>query len=277
MSDTVKAISGSRPLVQLTVSVDGKRAMWNNPSAPVAVAIPYKPAAAESKNPEAIIIWLIDENGRTQAIPNGHYDSATGTVKFITTSFNNYAVGFNKADFNDVSADDWYSKAVGFIAARGITAGTGNGSFNPNAKLTRGEFIVMLMKAYEITPDAGTIGNFSDAGNTYYTEYLAKAKEAGISSGIGNNKFAPEKQITRQEMFTLMYNALKAIGQLPEGTEGQQLSDFSDSDKINSWAKDALTLFTQTGAIGGSGGKLYPTAETTRAEMAQVLYKLLSK
>lgn len=48
-----------------------------------------------------------------------------------------------------------------------------------------------------------------------YTGYLATAKKLGISAGVGNNMFAPEKEITRQEMFTLLYNALKAIGQLP--------------------------------------------------------------
>lgn len=277
LDDAIKALTGSRPMIQLTVNVDGKKKDWNNPAAPVAVSIPYTFTAAELKNPESIIVWHIDENGKAAVIPNGHYDSATGSVKFITTNLNNFAVGIIKADFKDVSADDWYSRAVGFIAARGITTGTGGGKFNPDAKLTRGEFIVMLMKAYGITPDAGSNDNFSDAGNTYYTKYLAKAKEAGISSGIGNNMFAPDKQITRQEMFSLLYNTLKGMGQLPEGAAGKTLSDFSDSDKIASWATEALRLFTRTGDIGGSNGKLYPTAVTTRAEMAQVLYSLLSK
>lgn len=52
--------------------------------------------------------------------------------------------------FDDVSANSWYGDAVEFIAAREITTGTENGSFNPKEKLTRGQFIVMLMKAYGI-------------------------------------------------------------------------------------------------------------------------------
>ena len=89
--------------------------------------------------------------------------------------------------------------------------------------------------------------------------------------------FEPGKGITRQEMFALLYNALKVIGQLPEGTAGKSLSAFSDADKIASWAKDAMTLFVQTGTLSGSGGKLSPANTSTRAEMAQVLYNLLSK
>ncbi|MEL7657107.1 MAG: S-layer homology domain-containing protein, partial [Bacillota bacterium] len=94
---------------------------------------------------------------------------------------------------------------------------------------------------------------------------------------IGNNLFAPKKEITRQEMFTLLYNALKAVGDLPQGTEGKTLSSFDDANQVASWAKDAMTLFVKSGTVSGSGGKLAPASKTTRAEMAQVLYNLLSK
>jgi hypothetical protein len=90
--------------------------------------------------------------------------------------------------------------------------------------------------------------------------------------------FAPEKEITRQEMFTLLYNALKVIGQVTAGADSDKtFSAFADAGKIDSWAKEAMTLLVKTGTIGGNAGKLNPTSTTTRAEMAQVLYNLLSK
>jgi uncharacterized repeat protein (TIGR02543 family) len=273
----VRNAIGDRPLIQLTLSIDGKRTDWSNPNAPVTVSIPYTPAAAELANPENIVVWYIDGSGNAVTIPNGHYDPATGMVTFYTTHFSNYAVAYNKVSFNDVTADAWYHKAVSFIAARGITGGTGSGNYSPEAKLTRGQFIVMLMKAYGIAPDADPKDNFADAGATYYTGYLAAAKRLSISNGIGNNMFAPDKEITRQEMFTLLYNALKAIGRLPEGADGKPLSAFADAGNIASWAKEAMTLLVKTGTIGGDAGKLNPTNTTTRAEMAQVLYNLLSK
>jgi uncharacterized repeat protein (TIGR02543 family) len=283
LSDEVKTALGDRPLVQLTLTLDGVQTQWNNPNASVTVRIPYTPTAAELADPEYIVVWYIDGSGNAVSVPNGHYDAATGMVMFKTTHFSDYAVGYNKVSFNDVAPDAWYNNAVSFIAAREITGGTGNGNYSPEAKLTRGDFLVLLMNAYVITPDNNPADNFSDAGSTYYTGYLAAAKRLGISNGIGNNMFAPGKEITRQEMFTLMYNALKVINQLPQGTKlpdgssGKTLSDFIDAGQIDFWAKDAMTLFVEIGTIGGNAGKLMPTGMTTRAEMAQVLYNLLSK
>jgi hypothetical protein len=89
--------------------------------------------------------------------------------------------------------------------------------------------------------------------------------------------FAPGKEITRQEMFTLLYNALKVIGQLPQDDARKTLYDFSDAGQIESWAKDAMTLLAGTGIIEESGEKLIPTSTVTRAELAQVLYNLMSR
>lgn len=277
LPETVKAAIGDRPLVQLTLSVDGKQTEWSNPNAPVTVSIPYTPTAEELANPESIVVWYIDGSGNVITIPNGHYDPATGMVTFSTTHFSNYAVAYNQVSFNDVAVDAWYHKAVSFIAAREITKGTGNGNFSPELKLTRGEFIVLIMRAYGIDPDTSPADNFSDAGNTYYTGYLAAAKRLGITAGVGNNLFAPGNQVTRQEMFTLLYNALKVTGQLPQGSSGKSLLDFSDASEIASWARTAMSHFVETGIAGGSGGKLNPTGTATRAEMAQVLYNLLVK
>ncbi|HBT64170.1 MAG TPA: hypothetical protein DEB10_05870, partial [Ruminococcaceae bacterium] len=88
---------------------------------------------------------------------------------------------------------------------------------------------------------------------------------------------APDREITRQEMFTLMYNVLKVYGKLPETGDGKTLSEFGDAGDVALWAKDATELFVETGIIEGVDGKLFPADTTTRAEIAQVLYNLLSK
>jgi len=133
------------------------------------------------------------------------------------------------------------------------------------------------MRAYGIEPDNNPSDNFADAGNAYYTEYLAAAKRLGISDGIGGNLFAPKKEIRRQEMFALLYNALKELKQLPENSSGKHLTNFSDTSQIASWAKDATELLVENGTIGGDNGKLSPMGTTTRAQMAQVMYNLLAK
>ncbi|MDD4238770.1 MAG: S-layer homology domain-containing protein, partial [Desulfotomaculaceae bacterium] len=277
LPEDVKNTIGDRPLVKLTLSIDGRQIDWFNPNTPVTISIPYAPTVVELANPESIVIWYIDGSGNVVTIPNGHYDTATGTVTFSTIHFSDYAVAYNKVSFNDVPAGAWYAPAVSFIAAREITTGTGDGKYSPDVQLSRGEFIVLMMRAYGIAPDTNPAVNFSDAGNTYYTGYLAAAKRLGITAGVGNNMFAPKKEITRQEMFTLLYNALKAIGQLPQDDSGKVLSDFSDAGQVDAWARDAITLLVRAGTISGSNGKLSPLNTTTRSEMAQVLYHLLGK
>lgn len=277
LSDDMQRVIGSRPIIQLALSIDGAQTGWNNPNAPVTVAIPYKPTTEELKNLESILVWYIDANGKAVSVPNGRYDAATGMVTFTTTHFSSYAVGYNNIDFSDVAPNSWYNKAVGFIAARGITSGTGGGKFSPDAKLTRGQFITMLMRTYSIDPDTRPTDNFADAGSSYYTGYLAASKRLGISQGVGNNLFAPEKEITREEMFTLIYNALKAIKRLPQGDSGKSLSEFTDAVQIKDWAREAITVLVETGTIGGSNGKLSPEDTATRAGMAQVLYNLIAK
>ena len=277
LPEAVKASIGNRPLIRLTLAIDGKQTDWYNPKAPVTVSIPYTPSAAELVNPESIIVWYIDGNGNVEPVPNGRYDAATGTVNFSTTHFSDFAVAYTIVSFTDVPASDWYGKAVGFIAARGITTGTGDGQFNPEGKLTRGQFLVMLMRAYGIAPDATPKDNFADAGNTYYTGYLAAAKRLKISEGVGGNRFAPDKEISRQELFTLLYNSLKLLDRLPEGKASKSLTKYSDANNIASWAKEAMQSLLNAGIITGSYGRLLPESSSNRAQLAQVLYNLLAE
>ena len=273
LSPEVRQIVGDRPVFNFSVT-SGNRTI-SQFGGNISVSVPYTPKAGEDTN--AIVIYYINAAGDPEIVSDCVYDPATGSISFSTNHFSKYAVAYNKVSFKDVSADAWYNKAVGFIAARSITTGTGNGNYSPEAKLTRGEFLVMIMRACVIAPDENPKDNFADAGNTYYTGYLGAAKRLGISGGVGNNMFAPGKEIARQEMFTLLYNALKVIGRLPQRNSGKSLSAFSDAGEIASWAKNAMTLLVETGTIDGNAGKLTPAGTTTRAEMAQVLYNLLKK
>ncbi|MDD4844360.1 MAG: S-layer homology domain-containing protein [Anaerotignum sp.] len=234
------------------------------------VSILYTPTAEELENPDGITAFYIDGSGNIIEMKDAKYDPKTKSVVFTTTHFSYYAEGYNETAlseaFSDVSSAAWYYNAVNFIAKKGIATGTENGKFSPDATLTRGQFIVMLMKAYDIEEDKNSADNFTNAGNTYYTGYLAAAKAKGITSGIGDNKFAPNQVITRQEMFALLYNALKVMGRLPQGDSGKTISDFSDASQIADWAREPITTFVATGTISGDAGKLNPHSTTTRAE-----------
>ena len=277
LSDKDRALVGSRPVYDITVTSGGKIVSDFN-GGHATVTIPYTLKTGE--NPNAVVIYYLGADGVLRTV-RGHYDAVLKAVVFKTTHFSDFVIGYNPVSFNDVAADAWYKNAVDFIAARGITTGTGDNSFSPDAKLTRGQFVVLLMNAYQISTqnqgEPSQIPNFSDAGNTYYTDYLLAAKALGIVNGVGNNMFAPEKEITRQETFVMLYNALKVIDEVPAAINSVQLTDFNDGTNVADWANEALSSLVKAGTVGGHNNNLNPTATTTRAEIAQVLYNLLSK
>lgn len=274
LPDHTRAAVGNRPVLSFTFTLDGVQTDWRNPDAPVTVSVPYTPTAEELESPESIIIWYFDGSGNINCVTNGRYNPETGAVTFQTTHFSLYAVGYNPVEFADVAATAWYAGAVRYLAARKITAGTTATTFSPDATLTRGQFVTLLLRAYNIEAEADSADNFADAGNTYYTGYLAAAKRLDISSGVGDNKFAPEAAITRQEMFTLLYHALGVLDMLPDGDSGKTFSDFADRGAIAAYAQEAMAYLVEAGVVEGNNGYLMPASTTTRAQMAQVLYNL---
>lgn len=269
----VQSLVGSRPVYEFSVTGGGKTISQLGGAA--TVSVPYTLGAGE--DPNAVIVSYLNASGNLETVLSGRYDAASGTVTFTTTHFSKYAVGYNKVTFADVSDSAWYADAVTYLAARGVTGGTTDTTFTPDATLTRGQFITLLLKAYGIEAIDGTADNFADAGSTYYTGYLAAAKQLGITSGVGNNNFAPTQTISRQQMFTLLYNALNALGQLPEGDSGKTVSDFADSGSVAPYAQKAMDYLVEAGVVGGKNGYLLPQNSSTRAQMAQVLYNLLRR
>lgn len=270
LSETARTLIGDRPVFSFTVTAGHQTISELNGHA--TVSIPYTPGTGENTN--AIIIYSINAEGLPEIISDCSYDAESGMVVFRTNHFSKYAIGYNKVSFSDVQQNAWYAKAVEFIAARGITSGTGKGNFSPDAPLTRGQFIVMLLRAYGISPAENLTDNFTDAGNTYYTKYLAAAKQLGVTGGIGSNLFAPDREITRQEMCTMLYHTLGLLDRLPEEASGTT-EDFLDKADIGSWAREAVTAFVKAGVLNGSNDKLLPTGILSRAQMAQIFYNLM--
>jgi len=269
----VQSLVGSRPVYEFSVTGGGKTISQLGGAA--TVSVPYTLGAGE--DPNAVIVSYLNASGNLETVLSGRYDAASGTVTFTTTHFSKYSVGYNKVTFADVSDSAWYTDAVTYLAARGVTGGTTDTTFTPDATLTRGQFITLLLKAYGIEAIDGAADNFADAGSTYYTGYLAAAKQLGITSGVGNNNFAPTQTISRQQMFTLLYNALNALGQLPESDSGKALTDFTDSGSVAPYAQKAMAYLVEAGVVGGKNGFLLPQNSSTRAQMAQVLYNLLRR
>ncbi len=272
LGDEAAALIGDRPAYSFSVSQDGTL-ISDFGGGSVQISIPYTPSVSE--DPNAIVVYFINDAGQLQEI-RGSYNAETGTVDFTVTHFSAYAVGYRLQRFDDVADTAWYADAVTFCAARSITEGTGDSLFSPDAALTRGQFVVLLMRAYDLAPDAQITDNFSDAGDTYYTTYLSAAKRLGIVNGVGDNRFAPESAVSRQDMFTMLYRALDVLGELPTTDNGKALSDFPDGSDVSDYAQAAVQTLLAAGVVNGSDGMLSPFGGATRAQTVQTFYKLLS-
>ena len=78
-------------------------------------------------------------------------------------------------------------------------------------------------------------------------------------------------------MFTMIYNILLKLNKLSQSNLQQDVAEFGDADEISSWARDAVSMLVKTGVVSGSEGMINPNNNASRAEMAQLLYNLLSK
>lgn len=124
-----------------------------------------------------------------------------------------------------------------------------------------------IINAFGLT--AGYGDNFSDMGKTYkYLDALGTAKAVEFVNGTGNNRFSPEKPITRQEVLTIMVKALKPTG------KDVLLGTTEDIRKFEDAAYDSAAAMAGSGLFTAAGDRLNSAAAVTRAEAAQVLYKL---
>jgi len=266
----------NRPIIELSLKVDGKATEWNNKYAPVTISIPYKPTAEEMKNPEHIVVWYIDGTGKAIAVPSGRYDSATGEVTFTTTHFSQYAIAYVQKTFSDLKDFEWAKNQIEVLASKGIIGGTTPETYDPSANITRADFMVLLTKTLGIT--AETDGNFADVSKgDYYYETIGVAKKLGLSNGDENNMFNPNAKITRQDMMVLTVRALEYANKLNAKGTASDLDKFSDTSSIADYAKDSVSTMTNEGLVKGDGSSINPLENATRAEIAVLMYRIYNK
>ena len=107
--------------------------------------------------------------------------------------------------FSDVPADSYYAKAVAWAVENGITGGTGDGKFSPDATCTRAQAVTFLYRASGAPAVSGNAA-FSDvATNAYYEAAVKWAEKNGITGGIGGGLFGSDNNCTRAQIVTFLY------------------------------------------------------------------------
>ncbi len=276
MSKELQAAIGDRPVIELTVLVDGRTVAWNNAEAPVTVSMDYIPTAQELKDAEHIVVWYVDDLGHTSAVPSGRYDPALGKITFTTTHFSLYAVAFVHKTFKDTAKYGWAENQIAVLASKGIISGTSDTTYAPGANITRADFIKLLVNGLGLS--ANVDSNFNDINTTdYYYEAVGIARKLGITEGAGDNTFNPKASITRQDMMVMVHYALKVADKLSVTGDTSILAGYSDAAKIASYATTSIANLVNEGIIKGSGNRINPLGKATRAEIAVLIYTVYNK
>lgn len=199
---------------------------------------------------------------------NATSDNTTGDNAPIVSA----PVDNGSADkFADLSGS-WAKPYVAALVNEGIVNGITENSFAPDAKITRGDFTVMLVKALGIT--SSEAHGFTDVlASDYYTTQIAAAKAYGIINGTSATTFAPKNNITRQDAVSIIARTLDAIGYTSDKTG--DLSKFADASLIASYAKAPFEKLVGLGFINGSNGMVNPTMNISRGEAAKLIYDVL--
>jgi hypothetical protein len=273
---------GEKMVYDLTVMSGGKLISSFN-GGKVNVSIPYE--LKEGETADNVTVWYMADDGSLTEI-NCTYDSKTKAVVFVTDHFSKYIIGYDDLagwvnPFTDVKSSAWYYDAVAFVNMNGLMNGQTDTTFGSQIAVTRGMFVAILgrMEGVDATMYANK-NTFSDVkSNQYYTPYIAWASDKGIISGTGEDKFAPNAAVTREQMAVMMTNYMKYKEQGPNGEWAIQLT-YGDLDKVSSWAGEGVMFMTMKDLMKGmgndaNGNSLFnPKSTATRAQTAQVMMNL---
>lgn len=154
--------------------------------------------------------WAV-ENEITTGVGNNRFDpngqcTRGQVVTFLWRAAGKPTVSAN-VSFSDVKPGAFYYEAVKCAVANGITTGVGGNRFAPNDTCTRGQVVTFLHRA-ENSPSASTVSSFTDVpSDAFYYNAVNWAVANGITSGVGNNRFAPNDTCTRGQVVTFLYRA----------------------------------------------------------------------
>ena len=175
--------------------------------------------------------------------------------------------------FADVKENDWFYEPVKYAYENGLFSGTGAEAFSPQESMTRGMVVTVLGRLASIDTAGYSGESFGDVNSAqYYAPFVKWAAQVGIVSGVGDNNFAPDGNISRQDLAVILARYVEIMGINVRQT--RQIVVFEDSVNISNYAEDAVAMMVRAGIISGMpDGSFAPANNATRAEVATVMYR----
>ena len=116
-------------------------------------------------------------------------------------------IGVSAAGFTDVSSDAYYADAVNWAVSKGITNGTSDTTFSPDAKCNRAQIVTFMWRAAKSPEDAPACAFGDVAAEAYYAKAVNWAVDKKVTSGTGADAFSPNADCTRAQIAAFLYRA----------------------------------------------------------------------
>ena len=189
------------------------------------------------------------------------------------------SVAFNKVvphNFTDLASDHWATKDIDYISSTGLMRGMTATNFEPNVTLTRGMLVTILYRL-ENEPAVNTNMGFIDVDLAqYYVKAVAWAKANGIVNGVSEDRFAPDSQITREQMAAIMCNYAEHKGYDISVGENTNILSYDDFSNISEYAIASMQYAAGSGLFKGrTPSTINPQDTATRAETAAILHRFV--
>ncbi len=187
-----------------------------------------------------------------------------------------------KNPFTDVSSNAQYYDAVAFVCSEGLFNGMTATKFEPTTTMTRAMFVTVLGRLAGVDANRYSGTSFTDVSKTdqqisWAAPYIEWAVQNGITQGTGNGKFSPNDPITHQQMYLFMYRYAMFIENITTNITNVSLSSIKDASQIADWAQDGVKFASRNNILITSGGKLTPTDNALRCELAMLLEGFCTK
>lgn len=241
----------------------------------ITTSVPYS-------GPLPASVWYLSSNGTLEKLTSS-YDEANRTVRFaLPGHLSLYVVGQDTSvpawvnPFTDVSKSDWFYGDVEFAVKKNLFNGTSNTTFSPDIPMSRGMLVTALGRLHSVDISKYSAHSYEDvSAGKYYTPYVEWAKEAGIVNGVGNNKFAPDSNISRQDLAVIIKRYAEYANKLLPVS--QQTVTFDDGANISDYAKSAVQTLNSGSIIQGSNNRFDPQGSATRAQVSAILHRFMEK
>lgn len=216
--------------------------------------------------------FVLNEDNNVWEVVGGNFDPVTQTIKVMRMSLSKYTVMQSQKGFSDLE-HAWAKDEINELLGKGIIDDAA--SFNPNTPITRKDFTVWVSNAYGLSKEDIVIPFEDILENDPHFVEVSTAYSLGIINGKSPTSFDPNGNITREEISTIVSNALTKFDDKSYNPQlVQNLQKYSDFDQVAGWAQNTVSLVDELGIMRGDDVTFRPKDNVTRQEAASIVKRI---